>query len=213
MNEYDFEHGAWPTSNEMPPLGCRPDNLFLQYTIALAFEGSDSLSREGRWFLANVSRLADKAVREYDACRSALDAFLAGGLRAPSPLSAPDARSVESLTQLLRAADHLENCIDATRRATRFLDTAAFRAWTTQENRTMLADLASGVQRIRNSIQHAEERLEKGRIPDGEPVFVALRSEGAYFAGDFLPYADLAALVIVLWEIAAGLIGAAATSD
>ncbi len=52
----------------------------------------------------NFSRLTDKALREYDAARAELLAFVEphGGLRA-SPY--------------LRAIDHMENCVSATHRA------------------------------------------------------------------------------------------------
>src|SRR5258706_15975765 len=100
--------------------------------------------------------------------------------------------SVSGMTQLLRAADHIENCIDAVRRAEGFFATAAFEAATTPKQRAMLTDLHTEVHDMRNAIQHAEERLESGRVPPGEPVFIAVTTHGVYFAGEHVLYGQLA---------------------
>lgn len=113
-------------------------------------------------------------------------------------------------TQLLRATDHLENCIDAVSRTEGFLETQAFKDATTPAQREMLLALCGGVHALRNSIQHAEARLaSEGRVREGEPLFPALMSGGVYFAGDHLFYGELAGLVIHVWQLAAAGIEAA----
>jgi hypothetical protein len=79
-------------------------------------------------------------------------------------LAPEESLSVEGMTQLLRAADHIENCIDAVRRAEGFFDTAAFKVATTPDQRAMLKDLHTEVHDMRNAIQHADERLGSGRF-------------------------------------------------
>lgn len=108
----------------------------------------------------------------------------------------------------MRAIDHLENCIDAVRRAEGFFSTQTFKDVTTPDQQEMLKTLHKDTRKFRNSIQHGEEVLGSTRVPEGEPVFPAATSDGLYFAGHFLPYAELGALVIIVWELAAGSVDA-----
>ncbi len=181
---------AWPpVSNGMPDLGDDyPDTLFWQY-----FTASDSLDGDLHSLVVNLARLSDKAIREYRAASDDLTAFL------DTP------RGVERLeghTRLLRATDHLENCIDAIRRAEGFFNTSAFKRVTATQHGEMLKDLHRGVHDIRNSIQHAEERFAEGRIPEGDPLFPAMTSDCLYFAGAYIPYAEIAALAMTVRQLA-----------
>ncbi len=120
---------AWPpTSNGMPDLGNDyPDTLLWQY-----FTAPESLDGDLHSLAVNLARLSDKAIREYRAANDDLTAFLG------TP------RGVERLqghTRLLQATDHLENCIDAIRRAESFFNTLAFQRITTEENQEMLKEL------------------------------------------------------------------------
>ena len=153
---------AWPpTSNGMPHLGDDyPDTLLWQYFIA-----SESLDGDLHSLAVNLARLSDKAIREYRAASDDLTAFL------DTPCGV---ERLEGHTRLLQATDHLENCIDAIRRAEGFFDTPAFKRVTTAENWEMLKDLHRDLRKIRNSIQHAEGRFAESRIPEGDP---ALRSQ------------------------------------
>jgi len=191
---------AWPpTSNGMPDLGDDyPDTLLWQYLTA-----TESLDGDLHSLAVNLARLSDKAIREYREANDGLTAFL----RTP--------RGVEQLeghTRLLQATDRLENCIDAIRRAEGFFKTAAFQRITTRENREMLMELYGGARSIRNSIQHAEERIAKGLIPEGDPIYPAMTSDCLYFAGEYLPYAEVAALVIMMWQLSSAGIKAVTTS-
>ena len=181
---------AWPpASNGMPDLGDDyPDTLLWQYIAA-----SESLDGDLHSLAVNLTRLSDKAIREYRAASDGLTKFL----KTPGGVE-----SLEGHTRLLRATDHVENCIDAIRRAEGFFNTSAFQRVTTEENREMLKELHRGVHDIRNSIQHAEERFAEGRIPEGDPLFPAMTSDCLYFTGEYIPYAEIAALTIMVWELA-----------
>jgi hypothetical protein len=179
-----------PTRNGMPELtDDYPDTLLAQYIVA-----PDSLEGELHSFAVNLARLADKAASEYRDSRECLGAFLL------NPLGV---ESLEGHTSLLRATDHLENCIDAIRRAEGFLDMPAFQRMATAQNRETLRELHSGVHKLRNSIQHAEDRFAEGRVPEGEPLYPAMTSEAVYFAGEYVVYGEIAALVMMVWELAA----------
>ncbi len=96
--------------------------------------------------------------------------------------------TVEGMQALLRAADHLENCIDAIRRAARFLHLKAFDELTGKLDWSAMHALLDEPKRLRDAIQHAEERLRDG---EGEPFFIAVSSDGVRFAGEALFYSDL----------------------
>lgn len=181
---------AWPpTSNGMPDLGKDyPDTLLWQYIAA-----PGSLDGDLHSLALNLARLSDKAVREYRAASEHLTEFLGtpGGVE-----------SLQGHTSLLRGTDCAENCIDAIRRAEGFFGTSTFTGVTTAENREMLKELHRGVRKFRNSIQHAQERFAEGCIPEGDPLCPAMTSGCLYFAGEYIPYAEIAALVIMVWQLA-----------
>ena len=166
-------------------MGDYPDTLLAQYIVA-----SGSLEADLHSLTVNVARLADKAVREYRLASEYLSAFV----------ETPGVESIEGHTFRLRAVDHVENSIDAIGRAEGFFSTSTFEAVTTLEQREVLKRVHEGVHAMRNSIQHADERIVKEkRVPEGEPLFPALTNDGIYFAGDHLFYGELAGMVILGW--------------
>jgi len=184
------QESRWPpASNGMPDLGDDyPDTLLWQYIAA-----SESLGGGFHSLAVNLARLSDKAVREYREASNSLTAFLEtpGGVQ-----------SIKGHTLLLRATDHMENCIDAIRRVEGFFRTPEFQAVAAAGHREMLTELHAGVRNIRNSMQHAEARFAEGRIQEGEPVFPAMTSDCLYFAGEYILHAEITALVITIWQLA-----------
>jgi hypothetical protein len=182
----------------MPPLPYEdfPDTLLAQYIVA-----SGSLEAEYHALAVNFARLADKAVSEYRAARACFEAFF----------ETEGVDSIEGHTLLLRATNSMENCIDAIARAEAHFSSPAFMAITTPGQQQMLTELHQGVRDVRNSIQHADERLAEGRIPEGDPLFPAMTSGCLYFAGEYLFYGEIASLVMSVWYLAAAGVEAAET--
>jgi hypothetical protein len=207
MNESvdDIPQGQWPpTRNGMPDLGKYSADRFFRYVFAVSFEDGEWLMGPHRWLLANLARLTDKAVREYQEAGACLDAYV--DARAKAGAHEGDffaaGMPIEALGRLLRAADHLEDCIDAVRRAAGFLDTQIFKNSLTPEQHRNHMSRQKAVVDMRNHIQHAEERLERGVAGrEGDPMFIAVHSDGVYFAGETLSYGELAARIISLWLI------------
>jgi hypothetical protein len=188
---------AWPpTRNGMPDLSYDdyPDTLLAAYIAA-----PGSLEGDFHSITVNLARLADKAVREYRAAREHLDAFF----------ETPGVESLEGHTLLLRATDFLENCIDAVRRAESFFETPAFVAAIGDAERKMLGSIHLGLRDLRNSIHHANERIEEGRIPEGEPLFPAMTTNAVFFAGEYVFYGEIAGLVTEIWLMASAGVKAA----
>ncbi|HEY8724643.1 MAG TPA: hypothetical protein VIL92_12400 [Gaiellaceae bacterium] len=176
---------SWPpTTNGMPVLSVDdyPDTLLAQYIGV-----SESHEGELHSLAVSLARLADKAVREYRAASEYLSAFV----------ETPGVESIEGHTFLLRAIDHVENCVDAVARAEGFLRTSTFAAMATPDQLETLKTVHEGVRAMRHSIQHADERIvKKQRVPEGEPLFPAITNDGIYFAGDHLFHGELAGTVI-----------------
>jgi hypothetical protein len=199
-----------PTRNGMPALKADyAPNLFVRYSAALAFEGAASLSYEEHWLTTNLARLTDKAIREHNGARELLDTFIEAShesrLRA-NPILAAGLMPIEALAALLASSDRLENCIDALRRVDLFLRTRPFQdvvaATAHSYPPPFLDELHEGVRLIRNRIVHAEEDLEEGKIPPGEPLLAAPGADGVSFSGRSVLYAELGALIVTLWHLA-----------
>jgi hypothetical protein len=199
----------WPPSrNGMPELGDFTDDCFQRYVFACAWEEPTWLTHEEHWLTANLARLVDKAVREYRAASACLDVFVTDR-SAPRPdfFGPAETVSVDAQRELMRAVDHLENCIDATRRALGFVHTDAFRTSTNAQVPVLLTELNKPIRRLRDAIQHANRDLDEGKVEAGDPVFVAVTSDAAYLGGEVVLFAELGSLIMMLWLFMSEVIG------
>lgn len=197
-----------PTRNGMPDLGEFTDDRFQRYVLACSWEDAGWLTAEEHWLTANLSRLVDKSIREYRAASECLDAFVADrATPRPEFLGPAETVSVAAQREIMRAVDHLENCIDAARRALRFVHTNAFRAATKSAVPELITELNRPIRGIRDAIQHAERDLDKGKVEPGDPVFVAVTSDAAYLGGEVVLFGELGALISVLWLFVSEVIG------
>lgn len=190
----------WPPSrNGMPGLGDFTDDCFQRYLLARAWEEGSWLTREEHWLTANLARLVDKAIREYRAASTCLDAFVADR-SAPRPdfFGPAEMVSVAAQGEIMRAVDHLENCIDAARRALGFVHTDAFRTATNAQLPTLISELNQPIRDLRDAIQHASRDLDQGRVEGGDPVFVAITSDAVYLGGKCVLFGELASLIMLL---------------
>jgi hypothetical protein len=203
----------WPDRNGMPNLGDCSPNLFLQFAVAATFE--DQLSRDQHWFSANLARLTDKAIREYNGASTCLGAFIAGRAAAAARSSWESATvPIPMLSQLLEAADHFENCVDALRRMHLFLRTDFFVGIiqaTGHDYPEFLDDLHETIRKLRNAIQHADEKLARGDVSENQPVFVAVGSDAITFAGESVLYAEMAAVIVTVRQFVFAAIGGEAS--
>jgi hypothetical protein len=211
QNEPDL--GAWPNRNGMPHLGDCSPNLFLQFALAAAFD--DQLTRDQHWFSANLARLTDKAIREYNAASTCLDEFIAGRASAAARSGWESATvPIPVLSQLLEAADHLENCVDTLRRMHLFLLTEFFVGLvqaTGHDYPEFLNELHETIRKLRNAIQHADERLAGGGGSEHQPVFIAVGSDAITFAGESVLYAEIAAVITTVRQFVFAAIGGEAS--
>src|SRR5436190_17224270 len=119
------------------------------------------MTHEQKWTLANHARLTDKAVREYNAAKESLTAFTtaANSASAPSPVRGSSSVPVEAVQELMRATDHLENCVNAAKRAGRyhrhFLSYAGY-------DGAGIDELFMPIKEFREKIEHMDRDLQEG---------------------------------------------------
>jgi hypothetical protein len=153
----------------MPSLGHLDSKNTLNAMLNLTLGGRGALPPPGQGLLSNLTRLTDKAVLEYESARASLDRYLA------SPGDRP-------LSQLFRAFDHLETCLDAVHRAGLHADRLRTRPGPPRIHQAQLPtpQARERVRRARNAVQHSEERILEGQTGTGtgRPVRLIATSTG-----------------------------------
>ncbi|MCO5300360.1 MAG: hypothetical protein M9886_10425 [Candidatus Nanopelagicales bacterium] len=133
----------------------------------------------------NMVRLSDQAVREYQAARVALGAYGAKGHQG-------------HLSPYYLAIDHFENAVSAVHRATWDADTLnGVGEWSlslpSQGVRDNVAD-------VRNAVEHIDERLKRGSVEPGIPIYLHPLPEFLQIDRHQLTYADLADCVTIAYQ-------------
>jgi len=155
--------------------------------------------RPGVGLFSNLVRLTDKALREYDAARFELIDYLDGrdGI--------PRQRGVRT-SPYIRAVDHMENVISALARGMSSRDRLQALGFGRGAARIPAA-LHQDVVRLRDMIEHADDRLTKGstrpsRQPfkDQEPYALRLENEWAWMGDWKINYQDLVTLITYLYQ-------------
>jgi hypothetical protein len=138
--------------------------------LASAWEEPTWLTHDEHWLTANLARLVDKAIREYRCASECLDAFVADrSVPRPDFFGPAEMISVGAQKKIMRAVDHLENCIDAVRRALGFVHTDAFKVATNAQIPGLITELNKPIRKLRDAIQHANRDLDEGRVAIGDP--------------------------------------------
>ena len=141
-------------------------------------------------------RLVEKAVLEYEASRTSLTAFLQKG----------------SVDALFRAQDHLESCIQSTHRAISYLDQLRRLGFRKPDGTPFVprprdldvlrASVRSKIRRVRDAIEHLDEDIIRGAIPEDDDVGIRVTFESARLAGFEILYVDLASWIKSLHQFA-----------
>jgi hypothetical protein len=134
----------------------------------------------GLW--QNLVRLTDKAIREYEAARENLSEY-------------GEFAFAGRLSPYFLALDHFENSIDAVFRAGLYLEMLRKHAGFDLQPATT-SQLAA-VKKLRNAIQHTEEKLVDGEIQMGQPTVLTTRATGLELGPVTLAYLDLKCLIEV----------------
>jgi hypothetical protein len=174
----------------LPDLSKLDPHLSREHTLKVVFNAAGSPDQQVAVLLKSYLRLVDKGVSEYQATTAAL----AGA----------------TTHQLLVAAGHLENCVLTMRRALRF----AYRLKSLQSAPTpprqaaiFQARTQESLIRVRDAIEHLDERLLNEQIPDGSPVVLLIDGDNLVIGDITLPARDLAAWLEAMYVFGKAITG------
>lgn len=156
---------------------------------------------EAYGWLSNLVRLCDKAANEYQAGRDASLDFAAN-------------MNVGKISPFFRAIDHLESCVNALHRALLHAERIKRYPSAPPMDRTewrALHDATRRLKDVRDAIEHTEEKLTTGELPQGQPQYLWLRKDHLSMGGHSIGYAELAAWIRRVYQIMDSLLSA--TSD
>jgi hypothetical protein len=175
----------------MPDLsGLKRDSRFEWFAASLFADAPPLI----RLYMANLTRLTDRVVQEYEAARQALDLHASAETSLPDDpfFNAAKGLPVPALGAMLNAVDHLESCFDCVRRGVLMIEAIVEDPSTRIRKRAVLPGNVDWrvLKDFRDLIQHADERMRDAKPP--EPAFLVPLNDAVYFADIELPYAVLA---------------------
>jgi len=151
----------------------------------------------------NLVRLTDKSLREYDAARFELTDYLDGWLAEP--------RMGLRTSPYIRAIDHMENLVSALARGINCIDRLRARD-VDRDGPKVPGALRVDVTRIRDMIEHTDDRLTKPSVKasrpaleQGQPFALRLENEFMVLGNWMVRYEDLVTVLSVLYESVASI--------
>jgi hypothetical protein len=178
-------------ADDVPRLD-RLDPYLLANTVLNAFVGRGPRDSAANALAKTCVRIVVQAVDEYEAGRLSLIDFC-------QPSKA-DFR----ITPILRAASHFESCLSTTRRAIGFAE-AVVKGAPSLASRPLTVLEPPTVERlrmIRNVIQHMDEKIILGKIPDGEAVTLVPTPTHLSLGGVSISYRELSTWLTELRGVA-----------
>jgi hypothetical protein len=172
-----------PSACHMPDLTAACPPLTPSLVMVATFIGDGPLSRTAGLHRRTFARLVDKAVAEYTRAREALIAQIEEGMR-----TADEMALTGRLIYIFAFVDHLENCLNASRRLLLSLDHLKKDRTVPhleRANRREVEVGGRGIVDVRNTLEHMAERIDRGDVQDGQPVVLCLTDDGrAVTVGD-----------------------------
>lgn len=180
------------------------DSLIKQLLVVLIGFGDKGLSRKVGLHRRNFIRLVDKALYEYEKAREDLLAEIEEEKKATEPAAG---RNIYGFAFI----DHLENCINATKRLLQIVERLKSEKTDTlvpRQTRRLIEGIGKDVANLRHVIEHIDEKIHNDEIEDDEPVMLSLSREGdkVSVAGNHLELSQLALVLRKLHRIGVSLI-------
>lgn len=168
----------------MPDLSGLFAKQVLNTMLNLALGGHSAAARVAHAEFVNLVRLTDKAINEYEAARAALADFVKH-------------RGTGRFSPLFRAADHLENCINATRRAFEFADALRRNRRVAPIPRHPLPRPPEVrlIRTLRDTVEHLYDNLKQGKVVPGQAQFLKPAEKGLEIGSVSVSWLELAALL------------------
>ncbi len=156
----------------------------------------------------NLVRLTDKSLREYDAARFELFDYLDGWAAEP--------RKGLRTSPYIRAIDHMENVFSALARGINCIDRLRSRG-VDRDGPKISSTLREDVTRMRDMVEHADDRLTKSsarvsrpNFEQGQPYALRLENEFMLLGNWMVRYDDLVTIISLLYETVASIRGTSA---
>jgi hypothetical protein len=170
-----------PIESHMPELG-NLDRLVDRLLFRVMMDGRERDKKEHS-IERNFVRLVDKAVREYEAARAALIMQIEDMRRlreAASRMPAEEVVLEGSSLPALGFTDHFEDCITATNRLLKLLQSIkSAKVPVGREARRIIEAFSKDIPDLRNMVEHIAEAITNGEIKDGEFIMVGPTQDGA----------------------------------
>ena len=160
-----------PTENKMPQLYPELGHLQPQLMLIVVFSGDGTLSQNAALMRREAIRLMDKAIFEYTLARQAIIDQIGEGQRSY------DEQIRGRVIYMCGFTNHMENCINATRRLIALMQhLRGDRSAPLQDKtkRRLIDAHADPLIDIRDTLEHMGEMISNGKIQDGHPVVIAL---------------------------------------
>jgi hypothetical protein len=165
-----------PSFCHMPSLQGQCEPLTPTLLLRLGFVGDGTLGRKAALYRRLIVRLVDKAVYEYNMARQALVMQIEEGQRPTEEM-----KLTGRIIHIFGFVDHMENCLNATRRLLWGLDHIKREASAppiARPIRQSIAAHAKEIFAIRDVLEHITERIDRGDTRSSEPVLLAISDDG-----------------------------------
>jgi hypothetical protein len=178
----------------MPSLYPELERLQPRLILVSVFIGNGTLSHKAALIRRNLIRLVDKAVHEYSLAREAVLDQIAESQRSYEDMVGGRA------IYMFRFTDHMENCLNAVRRALDLLQHLRADCSAPTQDRTgrRLIDAHAGsLIDVRNSFEHVGDAINNNEFTDGEMVILSYGDDqsGVCIGKHSLSFSSIATII------------------
>ncbi len=143
--------------------------------LSLMFSKGDQFSEKAALYLRNFIRLIDKSVKEYLEAREAILLQIK-----ETNQSSEEMQKKGRVLYILRFVDHAENCVNAIRRLLHLLEFMKKERMSPsipKIPRKLIEAHGNIIRKIRNTVEHLDEKIQKDEHGEGEPVMLFLAED------------------------------------
>lgn len=176
----------------MPDLSGLFRKMLLNHVLNIIFGGAGTKDPKAGIFLRSYVRLVDKSLEDYELSRACFTEFV-------------NRNDNNLLSPLFRAIGHMENCLNSLVRVSRYVEKMAAHPEMSKEL-TELRVLGDGnfdrIRKVRNSVEHMDERVRDGKVEPGELSTLWMDEEYITLEGRKITYQELGEWLSELHELA-----------
>ena len=178
-------------TGQLPELDGIHGKVTLDLLLNSFFRGRGPKDAHSSVLLTRFVVLVDQAVREYNLAREKLQEY--------------NSTPPNHISPLLQASGHIENCIGALRRALRFVHRIRRDERGPPIDRDTAREVRSTerwVATARDAVEHMDEWIMDGRVPDGATVAPLIEADHIELAGSVVSFHELGAAIVLLHGLA-----------